>query len=563
MNFLKSILPSTIPPHLIGETDQQIAKERILQTILLAASLMITGMLFMTSTSIVPLLSPISKYLAPALSLIVVTLTIMRKLPYIARVVPALILIFAIGFGIFLLQGISGAGIGFFIVFTIIAGALLGPKGNAISLIIVIAAFLSLAFGIAKGIIPSSIPIQEPNVRDLSSWMGTFFLMVIALAASTMTTVTLFGGLDNALTRLTHQVSLTDEIQIEKDSLALRVQERTERLDKRAEQLRAIADISRSLSSILDQEIMFQKVVDLLQERMDLYYAGIFIIEETGQFAILKAGTGKAGRQMVSSAHRLQVGGTSMIGWATSNRMAKIALDVGEEAVRFDNPLLPETRSELALPIISRENAIGAITIQSAQPNAFDKDDVLIFQGVADSLSVALENARLFQQTQEDLNEIRLLNQQYLQESWGSFMQASSTLTSEFENPLALKSTEPVYQQTIPITLRNQHVGQIVLETTEDGLSQEDQQFIDAISAQTALSLESARLLRETQRQAIQEEKINEITTQFSNAFDIKGVLQTALRELSQLPSVSEIAVHLVPPESQIETSDNGNEVLK
>ncbi len=306
---------------------------------------------------------------------------------------------------------------------------------------------------------------------------------------------------------------------------------------------------------------MFQQAVNLLKDRLDLYYAGIFIIEETGQFAVLRAGTGEAGRQMVTNGHRLEVGGTSMIGWSVSNRMPRIALDVGEEAVRFSNPLLPETRSELALPIISQNNAIGALTIQSTKPNAFDEDDILIFQGIADSFSVALENARLFQQTQSDLNEIRFLSRQYLEDSWGSFLEASGTMTSEFENQLEQASSKDTFSHKIPVLFRDQPIGEIVLETNDEILSSEDQQFVDAITSQAVMALESARLLQETQRQALQEEKINQISAQFTNAFDIQDVLETALKEISQLPSVSEIAVHLVSPESQ--PNNNGSEVHK
>ena len=250
-----------------------------------------------------------------------------------------------------------------------------------------------------------------------------------------------------------------------------------------------------------------------------------------------------------------------MIGWSIINRMPRIALDVGEEAVRFSNPLLPETRSELALPIISKDNAIGALTIQSDKSNAFDEEDILIFQGISDSLSVSLENARLFQQTQDNLNEIRYLSRQYLQESWGVFMQTSGSLISEFENPILANSSAQTYSHTVPVFLRNEPIGEIVLETTDEKVSPEDQQLIDSITAQAVMSLESARLLQETQRQALQEEKINQISAQFTNAFDIQDVLETALKEISQLPSISEIAVHLVPPESP--SNNNGSEVRK
>jgi GAF domain-containing protein len=458
----------------------------------------------------------------------------------------------------FLFNGITGAGMGFLIAHSLAVSVLLGQKAHYVSLAVVSLTYIAFGWLMGRSILPSRFPVEDLTSHSIKAWsiMTTRFIMLLALISSTF--LSLINGLENSILK---QAALSDELTIEKENLEIRVQERTERLDLRVEQLRTIAEISRSISSILDHETLFQNVVNLLKDRLDLYYAGIFIVEETGQFAILRAGTGEAGRQMLANGHRLQVGGTSMIGWSVINRMPGIALDVGQEAVRFNNPLLPETRSELALPILSKDNAIGALTIQSDKPNAFDEEDILIFQGISDSLSVALENARLFQQTQDNLNEIRYLSRQYLQETWGSFMQTTGSLTSEFENPLIAASSTPTYSHTIPVFLRNEPIGEIILETADEALSSEDQQLINSITAQAVLSLESTRLLQETQRQAIQEEKINQISAQFTNAFDIQGVLETALKEISQLPSVSEIAVHLVPPENQL--NKNASEVSK
>ena len=556
MNFFKSILPSTIPPHLVGKTTKEIALEKILQRILLVASSLF---IFLSVLSLTALMSNGNgeNLVIWGFASILVVLTLLRRLPFNVRATPVLFAIFVLGVGFFLLNGLTGAGIAFLIVFSLLTGVLLGRKGQIISFVIVVIAYLAIAYGMTNSIRADIFPVFELNNRAADSWRFVFAIFVIVLTTSSLTVSSLINELEISVSQ---QEALGKELQQEQESLTIRVQERTMDLQRRSAQLRAIADISRNISSLLDQEIMFQQVVNLLKERLDLYYAGIFIIEETGQFAVLKAGTGEAGRQMIANGHRLEVGGTSMIGWSVINRMPRIALDVGAEAVRFSNPLLPETRSELALPIISKDNAIGALTIQSEKPNAFDEEDILIFQGISDSLSVSLENARLFQQTQDNLNEIRFLSRQYLQDSWGSFMQTSNSLTSAFENPLVTAPAE-TYSHTIPVFLRNEPIGEIVLETADEVLSPEDQQLIDSITAQAVISLESARLLQETRRQAIQEEKINQISAQFTNAFDIQDVLETALKEISQLPSVSEIAVHLVPPDSQ--SNNNGKEANK
>lgn len=183
-------------------------------------------------------------------------------------------------------------------------------------------------------------------------------------------------------------------------------------LEHRSTQLQTAAEVSRAVSSILDPEALTPQVVDLVRERFGLYYAGLFLVDQTGEWtgepykwAVLRAGTGEAGQQMLRRGHKLEIGGSSMIGWCIANKQARIALDVGEDAVRFDNPSLPETRSELALPLINRGRPIGALTIQSDREAAFSKDDVTVLQTMADQLANAIANARLYNQAHREINE--------------------------------------------------------------------------------------------------------------------------------------------------------------
>jgi len=185
--------------------------------------------------------------------------------------------------------------------------------------------------------------------------------------------------------------------------------------ERRALRLQAAAEVSRTVNSILEPGALLQRVVDLVRERFDLYYAGLFLVDprkvlsqpkggewtdEPGEWAVLRAGTGEAGQQMVAQGHKLRVGGESMIGACVAGAEARIAFDVGEEAVRFDNPFLPETRSEMALPLTARGQAIGAMTIQSTQASAFSDEDITVLQTMADQVAIAIDNARLLEQTQ-------------------------------------------------------------------------------------------------------------------------------------------------------------------
>ena len=179
----------------------------------------------------------------------------------------------------------------------------------------------------------------------------------------------------------------------------------TDTLERRSGLLQLGAEVARAATAILDSHALSQQVVEMVQKQFNLYYAGLFLLEDNPGWAILRAGTGQAGSKMLETGHRLQVSETSMVGWCIVNCQARIALDVGEEAVRFSNPLLPETRSELALPLVSRGEVLGALTIQSDKPSAFSQEDIATFETMADLLANAILNARLYDQVQRELEE--------------------------------------------------------------------------------------------------------------------------------------------------------------
>ena len=177
----------------------------------------------------------------------------------------------------------------------------------------------------------------------------------------------------------------------------------------RTERLETAAEVSRASSSILDIDKLINASVNLIRQQFNFYYVGMFLVDEAGEWAVLKAGTGEAGRLQIENNHRLRIGNESMIGWSIAHRQARIALDVGEEAVRFQNPYLPDTHSEMALPLISRDQVLGALTVQSTERGAFSDEDITMLQTMADQLGNAIENANLFAQTQEALAEAETL----------------------------------------------------------------------------------------------------------------------------------------------------------
>jgi GAF domain-containing protein len=252
-----------------------------------------------------------------------------------------------------------------------------------------------------------------------------------------------------------------------------------------------------------------------------------------------------------------------MIGWCIANRQPRIAMDVGEEAIRFNNPYLPLTRSEIALPILSHGEILGAITIQSTEPRAFDQNDILVLQGITDCLAIAIENGRLSTELHQNLDEINTLNRNYLQGAWAEVVTQLGPVSATYDSGKNPDGDQSVKMVNIPILLRDQMIGQVALETENGQLSDEDAALLDAISTQTALALENARLVQESERKVYQEQKLNDLTAKFARANDIESILRTAAEQLGQLPSVAEVTVQLVTPEGSgflaTEGSNGGN----
>ncbi len=169
-------------------------------------------------------------------------------------------------------------------------------------------------------------------------------------------------------------------------------------------QLRTAAAVSTTASSILDPRNLITAAVNLIQEQFQFYYVGLFLKDESGRFAVLRAGTGSAGEQMVKEGHKLAINGESMIGTCIASNTPRIALDVATASRRYANPLLPETRSEMALPLTTPSSGcIGGLTVHSSAEDAFSQEDIAALQSMAEQIAIALENARLYKAAREEI----------------------------------------------------------------------------------------------------------------------------------------------------------------
>ncbi len=365
--------------------------------------------------------------------------------------------------------------------------------------------------------------------------------------------------------------SMTLQLREMISSLEERVESRTQALEQRSTYLAASAEVGRAASSILDVDELIQNTINLIREKFDLYYTGIFLLDETEGWAVLRAGTGHAGSIMLSNGHKLAVGGDSMIGQCVALSEARIALDVGEEAIHFDNPLLPETRSECALPLISRGRTLGAITVHSDKRAAFDEDIIATLQTMADQVALAINNAYLFAEARQALEATRRAYGDTSRADWVEYIKSHPSLgyrsdiygTSSAkhiwhpEMEYAYREKRPIKSSNadrnaqkplaIPIKVRNNVIG--VLYTYKDeGAAEWGQEEIDLIQAltdQIGLALDSAQLFIQTQQRAIQEQLTAEATSRMRETLDIETILKTAAMQMRKALDLSEVEVRM------------------
>ncbi len=473
-------------------------------------------------------------------------ITFGKRISYQLRVGSALFMVSILAIAGLLSRGLSGEGRFFLIALPIFSTILVSPLVGAISLLICVLILLLFALGMTQGFIPLPPADLLVSSSQMTDWMNGILIFILVGATLVFSLQQILEGMNKSLVK---QKDLEVTLRREQSQLEEAVHQRTQGLEKRLHQLRTATEINQTISTNLNPQMLLDQVVHLVQSGFSLYFAGIFLIEPGSSHAVLAAATGETGKQMIAAGMRNQFGDGSQVDWAITNRKPKIA------AVQVPLPSLPLARSEIVLPLISREKTLGVVTLQSDQPDAFDEDDLIVLQGIAIEIATVLENARLFQKTQENLEEIRSLHQSYLQKSWSDYQPAAHNLNFTYSPETGSPEIE-TSQVLMPLTLRDQSIGQFTLETGKDTLSADDLAFIEAVTTQTALALENARLLEETQRRVSQEHLINEMTVRFSQSLQIEDILKTALHEISRLPEVSEVAVHLQVPEEPGQAHD-------
>jgi GAF domain-containing protein/HAMP domain-containing protein len=351
-------------------------------------------------------------------------------------------------------------------------------------------------------------------------------------------------------------------------NLEQRVRERTRDLERRTREIQSAAQIARDASTARNLEDLLNRSARLISERFGFYHVAIFLLDERGEYALLSAATGEAGKLMLANKHKLKVGEVGIVGYVTQTGEARVALDTGEDAIHFRNPFLPYTHSEMALPLKIGSRVIGALDVQSEKVNAFDQEDTETMRILADQIAVAIERTRLLQQLEGAIAQMETSSQEYSGRMWREFMQHTrANLGFRYRGVKAEPIVEPPEEGldaqekgitvvrnnvekggsilAVPVKLRGQTLGALNVRFQGNEIPPQTIAVVEEAANRLALALENARLIQDTRRLAAREKQINIITAQVQRATDVETVLQNAIRELGNTLGVPKTFIQI------------------
>jgi len=333
------------------------------------------------------------------------------------------------------------------------------------------------------------------------------------------------------------------------------IQTTSELNQKRAAQFQAIANVASATTTLQNQEETLGQVVNTISEQLKHYHVGIFLLDETKKYAILKAANSEGGKRMLDRGHRLEVGTKGIVGIVAARGRPRIALDTGADAVYFDNPDLPKTKSEVALPLMQGRQIVGVLDVQSKLQDAFSQDDIETLSILANQVSVTIQNTRLYEENIIALENAEKAYRQLTGETWKDVISTKMLKGYIYDGvssqPLARSISG--HSISIPVNVRGQNIGALKLEALESERewTNDEIAMITAAAERAALALENARLLAESRKRAAKERVIGEISAKISAQSDVDELLKIAALELNRNLPGTEIAIQFRKDENE------------
>ncbi len=310
-------------------------------------------------------------------------ITFWSRVSYDVRVWTLLTVLYGLGVVALSTAGRSGGGVLFLLAFSLVAPFFFDHRSGLIAFGLSLLTLVGFGWAYSTGMV-----VPPPGeTGDAASWVMTSLLFLLVGALLLLLQNYLVPRMANALAR-------SQKLAQDLEAHQARLEERTHMLRRRVTQMEASFEVGQAITSIFDADHLVHKTVDLICERLDVYFASIFLLDESGEQVDLKAAAGASGPKLMTEGLRLPVAETSMVGWTALHHRVRIARNVEEDAIHHPHPLLPDVASEVTLPLSVGDQMLGVLDVQSDQVAAFDATDVQVLQSLADQIAVAIQNAR-------------------------------------------------------------------------------------------------------------------------------------------------------------------------
>jgi GAF domain-containing protein len=476
-----------------------------------------------------------------------------------------------IGLQAYTADGVKDAIVMAFIAIGLLASIVVGRSTGTAVILISIGVIVGLSILEDRGVLQARE--QDPIIygRDLSFIFITIATLIYFSTTSLRDAIVRANQSEAGLRASNQQLQeLNRELEERVASRTAELKTASERNERRARQFEAIAQVTRAITSNLNIESLLQLLTEVISDNFGFYHVGIFLLDDAREFAVLRAANSEGGKRMMTRNHRLRIGQTGIVGHVAATGNPRLALDVGADASYFDNPDLPETRSEVALPLQISGSVLGVLDIQSREASAFEADDMDVLATLADQAAIAIRNAETFETTRRTLEQARRESTAYLQDSWRAIQTGSRVVGYSISNnhvvqldrplqtPLisdAALQGEPAAENgelanlAVPIRLAGHVVGALHVQMAEHEWNPDEIDIAQAVADRLSLALESSTLLAATQRRAEIERLTADITGKIGSSTRIESILRTAAEELSRVLGGSDVLVQIQPEE--------------
>lgn len=449
----------------------------------------------------------------------------------------------------------SEAASGYLVVVTA-AGLLLGGAAAIAFAGLSLASVILLFYVESVGALP-------PNLLAVSP----LFKVSLISANIVMIAVLLYLAVQSIDEALASARRYAGELEEQRSQLENLVEDRTQELSRRTSYLGATTAVAREAASQRGElEKLLASVAEAIGMHFGFYHVGLFLLDSSGDWVELRASSSEGGQRMLARGHRLQVGGQGIVGYVASQGVPRIALEVGDDTAFVGNPDLPETRSEVALPLRIRGEILGVVDVQSRESGAFSEEDIGVLQALTDQVAVAIDSAGLLEQLQQSIEAERRAYGELSREAWMSLLRAQPDLgfVSDEQGTVAaggswrpemrtalytgdvVPSEEDQSRLALPVRVRDQVVGVIGGRKRDgSGWAPEERELLEEMVAQLNVALEGAQLYRDAQRRETRERAIGQVASRMRESLDLQQVLQGAAEEMRQTLGLERVVVRL------------------